>query len=81
MNAPAKSQRPAEEPADSPPPAASLPQICGAVFWSFFGVRKRAAMQRDLSSIRPHQVIIVAVLFAALFVGTLLTIVHFITAP
>jgi hypothetical protein len=78
MNAPAESQRPAEKPVDDPPPRASLLQIFGAVFWSFFGVRKRAAMQRDLSSIRPHQVIIVAVVCAALFVATLLTIVHFI---
>ncbi|HVO87129.1 MAG TPA: DUF2970 domain-containing protein [Casimicrobiaceae bacterium] len=81
MNPHADSNRPAEPPAENPPPRASLLQIFGAVFWSFFGVRKRAAMQRDLGTIRPHQVIIVGVLFAAMFVLTLLTIVHFVTAP
>jgi hypothetical protein len=81
MNAPVDPQRPAERLADEPAPRASLLQIFGAVFWSFFGVRKRAAMTRDMGSIRPHQIILVAILFAALFVATLLTIVHFITAP
>lgn len=66
-------------PAD-PPPRATLRQVVAAVFWSFFGVRKGRAMQRDAVSIRPHQVIIVALVLAALFVLTLIVIVRLIAA-
>jgi len=64
--------------APSPPPA-TLWQVIGAVFWSFFGVRKGKAMQRDAVTIRPHQVIIVGVLIAAVLVATLLMLVRVIT--
>jgi hypothetical protein len=66
--------------AEPPPPPrnASLREVAGAVFWSFFGVRKGKAMRRDAVSIRPHQVIIVGVLLAAVFVGLLLTLVRVI---
>ena len=50
----------------------------GAVFWSFFGVRKGNAMRRDAVAIRPHQVIIVGVVLAALLVVLLLTLVRVI---
>jgi len=68
---------PPEEP---PPPArpATLREVVGAVFWSFFGVRKGNAMRRDAVAIRPHQVIIVGVLLAALLVILLLTLVRVI---
>ena len=70
---------PRPEQHDAPVPrAASLRQVMGAVFWSFFGVRKRAAMTRDLGAIRPHQVIIVGIIFAALFVLTLVLVVRLI---
>jgi hypothetical protein len=49
-----------------------------AVFWSFFGVRKGNAMRRDAVTIRPHQVIIVGVVLAALFVFGLLALVRVI---
>ena len=51
----------------------------GAVFWSFFGVRKGEAMRRDTVTIKPHQVIIVGILCAAVLVATLLVIVRVIT--
>ena len=68
---------PPEEP---PPPArpATLREVVGAVFWSFFGVRKGNAMRRDAVAIRPHQVIIVGVVLAALLVVLLLTLVRVI---
>ena len=67
-------------PADPPPEGrpATLREVVGAVFWSFFGVRKGKAMQRDAISIRPHQVIIVGVVLAALLVVLLLTLVRVI---
>lgn len=63
------------------PPArrATLLELMGAVFWSFFGVRKGAAMRRDAVTIKPHQVIIVGVLFAAILVATLVIVVRIIT--
>lgn len=67
-------------PADPPPKArpATLREVVGAVFWSFFGVRKGHAMRRDAVSIRPHQVIVVGVALAALLVVLLLTLVRVI---
>ncbi len=60
------------------PPPASLVQVAGAVFWSFFGVRKGNAMRKDAVTIRPHQVILVGVALAAVFVATLLLVVRLI---
>jgi hypothetical protein len=67
--------------AASPPPPrqATLWQIIGAVFWSFFGVRKGDAMRRDVVTIKPHQVIIVGLLIAAGLVVALLILVRIIT--
>jgi hypothetical protein len=48
--------------------------------WSFFGIRRNDAMRRDAVSIRPHQVIIVGIVFAAILVATLLTLVRIIIA-
>ena len=60
-------------------PTATLQQVMGAVFWGFFGVRKDKAMERDTKRIRPVQVIVVGIVFAAVFVFTLLLIVRLIT--
>jgi hypothetical protein len=76
-------------PSDPPPPdhapdapparPATVPEIVRTVLWSFFGVRKRQAMQRDLVTIKPHQVIVVGILLAAVAVAMLLILVRFIT--
>ncbi len=74
---------PADAPSDPEPPAsnrepksASLRQVAGAVFWSFFGVRKGKDMQRDAVTIKPLQVIVVGVAIAAVFVFALLALVQ-----
>ena len=74
---------PHEPPASGPEPSrppkrASFLQVVGAVFWSFFGVRKKKAMSEDIGSINPLHVVIVGVALAAIFVLTLITLVHFI---
>ena len=69
---------PPPDPASPQPRDASLGEIFRAVFWSFFGVRKRKHMLQDAVRIRPHQVIIVGVVSAALFVVTLLLLVRLI---
>jgi amino acid transporter len=48
-----------------------------AVFWSFFGIRKRSDYESDAANLNPVHVIIAAVLGVALFIGILVTIVHF----
>ena len=59
--------------------APSVLRITTTVFWSFFGVRKRSRHDVDTVTLKPLHLIAGAVLGAALFVGTLLTAVHFIT--
>ena len=64
-------------PAAAPPnpaPAprnASLLEVVGAVFSSFLGIRKGKAMRKDAVTIRPHQVIAVAIVLVAIFVVSL----------
>lgn len=60
-------------------PTASLGQVMGAVLWGFFGVRKNKAMARDVRMIKPAQVIVVGIAFAAIFVFALILIVRLIT--
>lgn len=62
------------------PPQATLRQVVSAVFWSFFGVRKGKAMERDAVTIKPLHVIVVGVVLAAIFVITLLLLVRIILA-
>lgn len=71
---------PPPNPSESPPPRpATLLELIGAVFWSFFGVRKGEAMRRDAVTIKPYQVIIVGIVFAAILVATLIVLVRIIT--
>jgi hypothetical protein len=68
--------------AESPEPArreANLRQVAVAVFWSFFGVRKRAQMEEDAATVKPHHVVIVGLLSGLAFVLVLVALVMFIT--
>ena len=78
---PSTPESPPPDPRPGAPPArpATLPEIVRAVLWSFFGVRKGQAMQRDIVTIKPHQVIVVGILVAAAVVAILLILVRFIT--
>ena len=70
---------PEPSPASQPAPRkATLREVVGAVFWSFFGVRKGAAMRRDAVTIRPYQVVLVGVRAGIGFVLTLLVLVRLI---
>ena len=59
--------------------AAGFLQVMGAVFASFFGVRKRSSGERDVGSIKPVHVIVAGVLGAAVLVAVIATLVHLIT--
>ena len=62
----------------SSPRKARLRDVASAVLWSFFGVRKGHKLEEDAVSIRPHQVIIVGVVIAAMFVALLLLIANIV---
>jgi hypothetical protein len=61
-----------------PRPAGFL-RVLLAVFASFFGVRKRAAGEHDMVTIKPVHVIIAGVLGAAMLVGVVVTLVRIVT--
>jgi len=79
--------RPPEAPPPVPEPAprASAPrpatflQVAGAVFWSFFGVRKGHHMLQDTVTIKPLHVVIVGLLSGLAFVLALVVLVTYIT--
>jgi hypothetical protein len=62
-----------QKPADATPL-----QVAKAVFWSFFGIRRRAEYDKDAVSLKPAQVIIAGIIGAILLVLSLVTLVHFI---
>jgi hypothetical protein len=54
-------------------------QVIGAVFWSFFGVRRKAAGERDMVTIKPLHVVVAGLLGAAIFIFVLIALVTVIT--
>ena len=76
-NEPQTTAKPLSEHAPKPRDA-TLPEVVGAVFSSFLGIRKGKAMQKDAVSIKPHQVVLVGIALAAVFVVSLLLLVRVI---
>lgn len=62
------------------PRKASLAEVAKAVFWSFFGIRKRKDYDKDSATITPVQVVVAGLAGAAVFVLTLLAIVKLVTS-
>jgi len=58
----------------------SFLRTVGAVLSSFIGIRKRAAGERDVASIKPVHVIVAGIIAALCFIGILATLVHFIVS-
>ncbi|WP_305821042.1 DUF2970 domain-containing protein [Massilia brevitalea] len=48
-----------------------------AVFWSFFGVRKRRDYEHDAANLNPFHVILAALIGVAIFIGVLVMVVRF----
>jgi hypothetical protein len=65
------------EPGPAPRPA-SIQQVARAVFWSFFGIRKRRNLEQDAATIKPLHAIAGGVIGMVLFVLALLVIVRLI---
>ncbi len=55
-------------------------QAVRAVFWSFFGVRKRSHYERDAVQLTPAQVVVAGLISAALFVLALLGVVWLVVS-
>ncbi len=51
-----------------------------AVFWSFFGVRKRQDYEKDAAQLNPVHVIIAGLIGALIFIATLILIVKSVVA-
>ncbi|MDR5853467.1 DUF2970 domain-containing protein [Caballeronia sp. LZ062] len=51
-------------------------RLVKAVFWSFFGVRRRADLENDAAQLNPLHLIAAGVIGAALFIVVLLVIVR-----
>jgi Protein of unknown function (DUF2970) len=58
------------------PRKAGFGETMTAVFWSFFGVRKKSDYERDAARLNPVAVIAAGLLGAAIFVGVLILIVR-----
>lgn len=67
--------------AGNPPPRKATPfEVARAVFWSFLGIRRRAAHERDAVSLTPVQVIVAGIVGAVIFVLSLVMLVRYITS-
>ena len=54
-------------------------QVAKAVFWSFFGVRKRAEYEKDAVALTLRQVVTAGIIGGIIFVLSLVMLVRFIT--
>lgn len=54
-------------------------QVAKAVFWSFFGVRKRAEYEKDALALTLQQVVTAGIIGGVIFVLSLVMLVRFIT--
>jgi hypothetical protein len=59
---------------------ASFGATMKAVFWSFFGIRKRSDYEHDSANLNPVHLIIAGLLGAALFIGVLVVVVRIAVA-
>jgi hypothetical protein len=55
---------------------ASFAATMRAVFWSFFGVRKKKDYEHDAAHLNPIHLIIAALIGLAVFIGVLVTLVR-----
>ena len=58
----------------------AVKQTFTAVAWSFFGVRRSADYAQDVQKLKPVHVIVAAVISAALFVGAVVLLVHWVVS-
>jgi len=59
---------------------ASFGATMKAVFWSFFGIRKRSDYEKDAANLNPVHVIVAGLIGVALFIGLLVVLVRIAVA-
>jgi len=59
---------------------ASFLQTVRAVAWSFFGVRRSADLEKDVSQLNPVHLVIAGVIGALMFIAVLLLLVNWVLA-
>lgn len=59
---------------------ASFGATMKAVFWSFFGIRKRSDYEKDAAQLNPIHLIIAGLIGALIFIGVLVTVVKMVVA-
>lgn len=59
---------------------ASFGATMKAVFWSFFGIRKRSDYEKDAAQLNPVHLIIAGIIGALIFIGVLITVVKMVVA-
>ena len=64
---------------EAKPRTATPWQVAKAVFWSFLGIRRRAAHEHDAVTLKPVQVIVAGLIGAVIFVLSLVALVKVIT--
>jgi hypothetical protein len=59
---------------------ASFGATVKAVFWSFFGIRRKSDYEKDAAQLNPVHVIIAGLIGALLLIATLITIIKLVLA-
>ena len=70
----------ADRPRDEPRRQAGFGATMRAVFWSFFGVRKRRDYEHDAAHLNPVYLIVAALIGVAVFIGVLMLVVRIAVA-
>jgi hypothetical protein len=61
-------------------PNASFLYSLKAVFWSFFGLRRKSDFDTDSAKLNPLHIVIAALIGVAVFIGLLITVVKLVVA-
>ena len=61
-------------------PRPTFLQIVAAVFWSFFGVRKKRRLDEDAAAIKPIHVVVAGLIGGLVFVLTLVLLVRIVVS-
>jgi len=69
-----------EEPKKATSRKLSFLNTMKAVFWSFFGVRKKSDYEQDATQLNPLHVLIAGILGALLFIALLIGIVRLVVS-
>ncbi|WP_295999657.1 DUF2970 domain-containing protein [Rugamonas sp.] len=62
------------------PRKASFMYSMKAVFWSFFGLRRKSDFDSDSAQLNPVHIVIAAVICVAIFIALLMTVVRFVVS-